>query len=87
MTKKVMISLPLDFLVEIDRIAHEEHRNRSELVRESLRQYIEMHRKIQIPRNNPRIQSAVSIQDKLSSYNNGFGEDSTAEIRRWRDNR
>ncbi len=87
MTKKIMISLPPDFLAEVDIVAQEEHRNRSELFREALRQYIEMRRKTQIPRNNPRIQSAVEIQNKLSELNNGSGEDSTAEIRRWREYR
>jgi CopG family transcriptional regulator/antitoxin EndoAI len=38
--KKVLISLPEKFLVEIDSLADEEQRSRSELIREALRNYI-----------------------------------------------
>lgn len=41
MTSKVMVSFPDEFLVEIDRIASEEHRSRSELLREAMRLYME----------------------------------------------
>jgi metal-responsive CopG/Arc/MetJ family transcriptional regulator len=37
---RVLISLPDQFLEEIDQIAGEEHRTRSELIREALRNYI-----------------------------------------------
>ena len=37
---KVMISLPDEFLKDVDVIAHAEHRNRSELVREAIRAYV-----------------------------------------------
>jgi CopG family transcriptional regulator/antitoxin EndoAI len=37
---RVLISLPDSFLEEIDQIADEEHRTRSELIREALRNYI-----------------------------------------------
>jgi predicted nucleotidyltransferase len=40
MTAKVMVSFPEEFLSEVDRVAQEEHRSRSELVREALRLYI-----------------------------------------------
>jgi predicted nucleotidyltransferase len=40
MTTKVMVSFPDEFLAEVDRVAQEEHRSRSELVREALRLYI-----------------------------------------------
>lgn len=85
MSKKVMISIPPAFLDEVDKFANEEHHNRSELFREAWRQYIERYRKNQIPYKNPCIKEAVRIQDKLSRLNNGFGKDSTAEIRRWRE--
>jgi CopG family transcriptional regulator/antitoxin EndoAI len=38
--KKVLISLPEKFLAEIDIVADEEQRTRSELIREALRAYI-----------------------------------------------
>ena len=36
MPVKVMVSFPAEFLAEVDRIASEEHRSRSELVREAI---------------------------------------------------
>lgn len=40
MTSKVMVSFPDEFLSEVDRIATEEHRSRSELLREAMRLYM-----------------------------------------------
>jgi CopG family transcriptional regulator / antitoxin EndoAI len=37
---RVLISLPEKFLDEIDQLAEEEQRSRSELIREALRSYI-----------------------------------------------
>jgi metal-responsive CopG/Arc/MetJ family transcriptional regulator len=41
MAAKILISLPQEFLDNVDRAAAEEHRSRSELVREALRSYLE----------------------------------------------
>ena len=38
--KRVLISLPEKFLAEIDVVAEDEQRTRSELIREALRAYI-----------------------------------------------
>jgi uncharacterized protein len=40
MATKVMVSFPGEFLAEVDRLAQEEHRSRSELIREALRLYM-----------------------------------------------
>jgi metal-responsive CopG/Arc/MetJ family transcriptional regulator len=40
---RVLISLPEKFLSEIDVLADEEQRSRSELIREALRNYIRQH--------------------------------------------
>lgn len=40
MPKKVLVALPAGLLEQIDFIAQVEHRNRSDLIRESLRRYI-----------------------------------------------
>ena len=37
---RVLISLPDEFLGEVDGIAAEEHRSRSDLIREALRNYM-----------------------------------------------
>jgi CopG family transcriptional regulator/antitoxin EndoAI len=41
MATKILVSFPQEFLDAIDRVAAEEHRTRSELVREALRAYLE----------------------------------------------
>lgn len=40
MPKKVLIALPVGMLEQIDYVAQAEHRTRSDLIRESLRQYL-----------------------------------------------
>jgi len=41
MANKILVSLPEKFLEDVDRLAAEEHRSRSELIREALRAYLE----------------------------------------------
>jgi len=85
MTTKVMVSLPPEFLAEVDRIAREEHRSRSELFREAMRLYIGLRQKTKGPGGDPLVQSAVAIQNNLSHLHPGTDEDSTSDVRRWRD--
>ncbi len=82
-----MISFPDEFLAEVDRIAQEEHRTRSELVREAIRLYIEARGHRRRPGDLPQVQRAVATQDALSHLAPGSGEDSASEIRRWRETR
>lgn len=37
---KVLVNLPDEFLVEVDKAAQSEHRTRSSLIREALRRYL-----------------------------------------------
>jgi metal-responsive CopG/Arc/MetJ family transcriptional regulator len=87
MASKVMISFPDEFLAEVDRIAQEEHRTRSELVREAIRLYIETRGHRRRPGDMPQVQKAVATQDTLSRLAPSQGEDSVAEIRHWRETR
>jgi metal-responsive CopG/Arc/MetJ family transcriptional regulator len=87
MVTKVMVSFPGEFLAEVDRIAQEEHRSRSELLREAMRLYMEMRRGERKPGDDPRVRSAVAAQDALSRLAPGSGEDSAADVRRWRETR
>jgi metal-responsive CopG/Arc/MetJ family transcriptional regulator len=87
MATKVMVSFPDEFLVEVDRIAQEEHRSRSELVREALRFYIGLRQGREQPGMDPFVRQAVLVQDRLSHAAPGTGQDSTADIRRWREAR
>ena len=87
MATKVMVSFPSEFLAEVDRIAREEHRSRSELLREAMRLYIEMRRSKRRPGNDPRVRSAVAAQDALARLAPGTGEDSATDVRHWREAR
>jgi metal-responsive CopG/Arc/MetJ family transcriptional regulator len=87
MATKVMVSFPDEFLVQVDREAQEEHRSRSELVREALRFYIGLLESQGRPRANPLVRQAILVQDRLSQVSSGTGQDSTADIRQWRETR
>jgi metal-responsive CopG/Arc/MetJ family transcriptional regulator len=87
MTTKVMISFPDEFLHEVDRIACQEHRSRSELVREAIRLYIQMRPSLQKPGYLPQVRRAVAAQDSLARLAPGIGQDSTVEVRQWREAR
>lgn len=50
MPKKVLVALPPGLLEQIDFVAQVEHRNRSDLIREALRRYIEQFKRSQAPR-------------------------------------
>ncbi|MBX9686122.1 MAG: ribbon-helix-helix domain-containing protein [Candidatus Obscuribacterales bacterium] len=50
MPKKVLVALPPGLLEQIDFVAQIEHRNRSDLIREALRRYIEQFKRSQSPR-------------------------------------
>ena len=41
MANKILVSLPKELLEDVDRVAQEEHRSRSELIRQTLRAYLE----------------------------------------------
>lgn len=85
MTTKIIIFFSAKLLAEIDRIAREEHRSRSELVREAIRLYVEMRRHKRVPMDLPKVRQAVATQDRLARLDPGTGEDSAIEIRRWRE--
>ncbi|MHB0878182.1 MAG: CopG family ribbon-helix-helix protein [Anaerolineae bacterium] len=86
MSAKVLVSLPEPFLAEVDRVAEEEHRSRSELIREALRHYMAFHARSR-PGERTQVQRAVASQDSLSHLAPGTGEDSTDDVRRWREAR
>ena len=87
MTTKVMVSFPDEFLARVDRIAREEHRNRSELLREAMRLYIEVRHGTERPGDDPRVRAAIEVQDALAHAAPGSGEDSVEDLRRWREAR
>jgi Arc/MetJ-type ribon-helix-helix transcriptional regulator len=84
---KILVSLPKEFLDEMDKAAHLEHRSRSELVREAVRRYLHSSGIPEIPRRlDPVVRRAVAIQEEIGRTLRGRWE-SAREIRRWRDSR
>ncbi|OGP89570.1 MAG: hypothetical protein A2157_16930 [Deltaproteobacteria bacterium RBG_16_47_11] len=81
---KVMISLPERFLSEVDKAAEAEHRTRSDLVREALREYLRGGKRSMKPIESPRVQQAFETLRSLT-WTEKF--DSTKVIRRMRDSR
>lgn len=84
---KVMISMPEEFLAEIDKAAKEENRSRSEFLREAARLYLEIRKASMIPGQDPRIQKAIAIQDTLAQQDTLEEWNSTVEIRKWREHK
>jgi CopG family transcriptional regulator/antitoxin EndoAI len=82
---KVMISIPEELLAEIDKAAAEENRSRSEFLREAARLYLEVRRVKITPGQDPRVRKAIAIQDALALQDTLPKWDSTAEIRRRRE--
>ena len=87
MTATVKVPFPEELLVEVDRIADQKHLTRSELLIEAVRLYIEMHPDHRCPGEDPRVQSAVAVQDALARLAPSSNEDSTADVRCWREGR
>jgi len=81
---KVMISLPDRFLSEVDKAAQTEHRTRSELIREALREYLGGEKQPKKPIENPRVLEAFETLRSLT-WKEKF--DSTKVIRGMRDRR
>ncbi|MCL5264834.1 MAG: ribbon-helix-helix protein, CopG family [Chloroflexi bacterium] len=82
--RKVMITVPEDFLAEVDEVAEREHRNRSELIREAVRQYIAGSREKTASRREA-IRRALRIQEAARSKTRNPSFDSTQFIREWRE--
>jgi CopG family transcriptional regulator/antitoxin EndoAI len=81
---KVMISLPEQFLSEVDKAAQAEHRTRSDLIREALREYLSEGKRSKKPIESPRVREAFETLRSLT-WKEKF--DSTEIIRKLRDSR
>jgi predicted nucleotidyltransferase/predicted transcriptional regulator len=68
MATKVMVSFPDEFLVEVDRVAQEEHRSRSELVREALRLYISLRYEQGQAGVRPGVRETSSAYDTMAEH-------------------
>jgi len=79
-----MISLPDEFLSEVDEAAKSEHRTRSELIREAVREYFRKGNEYKRPIDNPVVREAFQ---GLRSIRWKGKFDSTKIIRKMRDSR
>lgn len=83
---KVMVSLPLNFLHDVDALARAEHRSRSELVREAIRTYVAIRVTPPLPSARKAMQQAAK---RILGANLRLpkGQTSASLIRRLRDTR
>lgn len=73
-----------DIVEELDSIARDEHKNRSELLREAAAMLIEEHRRRrEEERRKARLEQARATQDRLREKSGKW--DGVAEVRKWRD--
>jgi CopG family transcriptional regulator/antitoxin EndoAI len=81
---KIMISVPEEMLSELDHKAREDHRSRSEFIREAVRHFLELRKAPDVPGRNQRIREAVSVQDALAKEDSSKDWNGAEEIRKWR---
>lgn len=84
MSKKIIISIPDELLEDIDATAKEEHRSRSELIRESARRYLAERSAKRRPIDDPKIREALETIDEISKKMTAKW-DSADVIRKMRD--
>ena len=80
---KVMISLPDEFLRDVDGIARAEHRSRSELVREAIRRYVNS----QAAHPNRKARGEAAVRILKARLRLPKGENTTSIIRQMREAR
>ena len=85
--QKVIVPFPDEFLEEVDRIADEELRSRSELIREAPRLYIGASQRGVHPGDLPHVRAAVESMHTLAQVAPGTGQDSAEHVRYWREKR
>jgi CopG family transcriptional regulator/antitoxin EndoAI len=86
-SSKIMISVPEEMLCELDHEAREEHRSRSEFIREAVRLFLEVKKSKTIPGRISKIQNAIAVQDSLANADSVQNWNGTEEIRKWRASR
>ena len=82
-----MISVPEEMLSELDHKAREDHRSRSEFIREAVRHFLELKKVQSVPGQLQQVQQAVSVQDALAKEDSSKDWNGTEEIRKWRASR
>ena len=84
---KIMVSIPEEMVADLDQAAKQEHRSRSEFVREAVRLSIRVSKSHSIPGQPPQVREAIAVQNALAAADTARDWDGTYEIRKWRDRR
>ena len=82
---RFVVTIPDDFLEEVDARAEAEHRSRSELVREALRGYLRSGRRKGDISDRPEVKRALRIQEETRRTLEGSGYSASEAVRRMRD--
>ena len=72
-SKMISVSIPEEMLPEVDRVARNEHRSRSELIREALRRYLSPARERVLPLDD-------AAPDEIEAMNRGRAEFARGEF-------
>jgi metal-responsive CopG/Arc/MetJ family transcriptional regulator len=82
---KIMVSIPEEMLSELDQTAKEDHRSRSEFIREAVRLFLQVRKSRSVPNQDSRIRKAIAVQDTLAASDTAKEWNGTYEIRKWRE--
>ena len=84
---RIMVSIPEEMAADLNQVAKQEHRSRSEFVREALRLYIQVKKAHSVPGQVPQVRKATAVQDALAAADTARDWNGTYEIRKWRQKR
>ena len=82
---RFVVTIPDDFLKEVDARAKAEHRSRSELVREALRGYLRSGGRMGDISDRPEFKKAIQLQDEMRRRLEGSGYSGSEAVRKMRD--
>lgn len=82
---RFVVTIPDEFLEEVDARAEAEHRSRSELVREALRGYLRSGGRKGDISDRPEVKRAIQLQDEMRRRLEGSGYSGSETVRKMRD--
>ncbi len=82
---RFVVTIPEDFLEEVDERAKSEHRSRSELVREALRSYLRSGGRKGDISDRPEVKRALRVQEETRRTLEGSGYSGSEAVRKMRD--
>jgi Arc/MetJ-type ribon-helix-helix transcriptional regulator len=82
---RFVVTMPDEFLEEVDARAEAEHRSRSELVREALRDYLRSGGRRGDISDRPEFKKAIQFQEEMRRRHQGSGYSGSEAVRKMRD--